>query len=225
MTRYVWLLVLSAALFGCRAPAPSLDILAPYGSAVVPPPGTGTVGTLGNYYGAPGTGMAAPTSVPPSPASVPPQGLSPPPGAVPPTPEPVAPSGVAPASFQPAAPVSFESVQSDPLRVIAPVASAVPVDAERPTANSFTEPAHDDSNPLRLDGMPINDATVYDDVSPLPTPGAAAGSPGPTAAAGNSPAFLRFMSPKPASAAGTAAVTAVPAAPLPPPASGAWQAR
>ena len=38
------------ALSGCRAPMPSFDLLAPYGTSRVPPPGTGSIGTGGNYY-------------------------------------------------------------------------------------------------------------------------------------------------------------------------------
>ena len=37
-------------LSGCRAPMPSFDLLAPYGTSRVPAPGTGTIGTGGAYY-------------------------------------------------------------------------------------------------------------------------------------------------------------------------------
>lgn len=40
-------------LAGCHAPTPSFNLLAPYGSPTVPPPPTGAVGTSPDYYGAP----------------------------------------------------------------------------------------------------------------------------------------------------------------------------
>ncbi len=147
MVRCVWWVALSAGLIGCRAPAPSLDVLAPYGSAVVPPPGTGTVGTLGNYYGAPKAGAAAPPATPPG-------NLLPPPSAVPPGIAPVAPSGVAPASYQ-----------SDARGVIAPLSGVSHGSRDRPPADSFADPAVEAANPLRLNGMPVNDATVYEEPS------------------------------------------------------------
>ena len=45
---------------GCRAPMPSFNPLAPLGSTRVPPPGTGTIGTNGNYY----TPPTRPTTTP-----------------------------------------------------------------------------------------------------------------------------------------------------------------
>jgi hypothetical protein len=204
MMRYVLIVVLSAGVIGCRAPAPSLDVLAPYGSAVVPPPGTGTVGTLGNYYGAPNPGAAAPTA----PLATPPQNLSPPPASAAPGPAPVAPSGVAPASYQ-----------SDATRVTAPLSGGSPLDGELLPTDSSPRPAVDDSNPLRLNGMPVNDATAYEEPSSLPAAGSTTGTAGQSPTGGNAPSFLRFINPKPVPAASTAA------APVAPPTSGAWQAR
>ncbi|MBC8873064.1 MAG: hypothetical protein H8E44_26830 [Planctomycetes bacterium] len=48
-------------LAGCHAPTPSFDLLAPYGSPRVPPPSTGSHGTGGAYYNR--TGLPA-TSAP-----------------------------------------------------------------------------------------------------------------------------------------------------------------
>ena len=50
MTRCVTIVAIAWMLVGCRAPAPSFDVLAPYGSPTVPPPRTGAVGTAGQYY-------------------------------------------------------------------------------------------------------------------------------------------------------------------------------
>lgn len=58
---------LSVLLVGCRAPAPSFDMLAPYGSPTVPPPATGRVGTAGGYY-PPATPSPPPAGAIPSPS-------------------------------------------------------------------------------------------------------------------------------------------------------------
>jgi hypothetical protein len=208
MMRYVLIVALSAGVIGCRAPAPSLDVLAPYGSAVVPPPGTGTVGTLGNYYGPAQQGAAAPTAIPTAPMAAPPQQLVPPPASAAPGIAPVPPSGVAPASFQ-----------FDATPVIAPLSGGSHVDEQVRPATSSSVPSADDSNPLRLNGMPVSDATAYEDPSSFPSAGNSAGTAGQTPTAGNAPSFLRFINPKPAPAASSAAV------PVAPPASAAWQAR
>lgn len=42
--------VIVVCLAGCHAPPPSFDLLAPYGSSRVPPPSTGSLGTGGAYY-------------------------------------------------------------------------------------------------------------------------------------------------------------------------------
>src|SRR3972149_1614589 len=87
MTRYVAIFVAAWMLAGCRAPVPSFDFLAPYGSPTVPAPRTGSIGTSGTYY-APMTqgtqpaatapvipsasGTTAPVFPPPSQPQVPP---------------------------------------------------------------------------------------------------------------------------------------------------------
>ncbi len=45
-------------MVGCRAPTPSMNSLIPYGSATVPSPSTGTVGTSTDYYSSPNGGGA-----------------------------------------------------------------------------------------------------------------------------------------------------------------------
>ncbi|MBP89848.1 MAG: hypothetical protein CMJ64_24605 [Planctomycetaceae bacterium] len=50
-------------LSGCRAPMPSFDLLAPYGTSRVPPPGTGTIGTGGTYYTPPSGQTTSPPPV------------------------------------------------------------------------------------------------------------------------------------------------------------------
>ena len=80
MLRIVGTAWLAVFLVGCRAPTPSFNVLAPWGSATVPPPPTGSVGTSADYYAPPtpppaasGSGAApnrtsnaAPNSPPPS---------------------------------------------------------------------------------------------------------------------------------------------------------------
>ena len=53
MKRLAALLTLVTLMAGCRAPMPSFDVLAPYGTTRVPPPATGTMGTPDTYYQAP----------------------------------------------------------------------------------------------------------------------------------------------------------------------------
>ncbi len=47
MTRLLAIISLALLLLGCRAPTPSMNVFAPYGSATVPPPPTGAIGTPG----------------------------------------------------------------------------------------------------------------------------------------------------------------------------------
>ena len=53
MRRFLAAAILMSFLVGCHAPTPSLNDLTPYGSATVPAPATGTVGTSGDYYAPP----------------------------------------------------------------------------------------------------------------------------------------------------------------------------
>jgi hypothetical protein len=50
MKRFAAFSALIMLLGGCRAPMPTIDLLAPYGSPRVPPPGTGTYGSPNSYY-------------------------------------------------------------------------------------------------------------------------------------------------------------------------------
>ncbi len=129
-----WLLAVAGmAMFsmGCHAPTPSVDsmsVLAPYGSATVPPPKTGTVGTSGAYY-------------------------------VPPTAPPAAASGAS--ATQPGtAPGAFMGAANAPT----PAAGSAVIPA------SYSAPAGTSSQPgtssLKLNGMPVNDATAVGQPQP-----------------------------------------------------------
>ncbi len=50
MMRLLATISLALLLMGCRAPTPSMNVFAPYGSATVPAPPTGTIGGSGGYY-------------------------------------------------------------------------------------------------------------------------------------------------------------------------------
>jgi hypothetical protein len=50
MKRVAFVFLLSFAFVGCRAPMPSANLLAPYGSKCVTPPPTGSINASGNYY-------------------------------------------------------------------------------------------------------------------------------------------------------------------------------
>ncbi len=121
---------------GCHAPTPSMNsmsLLAPYGSATVPPPKTGTVGTSGAYYAPP---TAPPAAVGGAAAAQP--------GTIPPgafmgasnVPTPATGSAVVPASYS--APAAAGAV---------PFPSAAPPAPNQPSSS------------LRLNGMHVNDAT------------------------------------------------------------------
>ena len=68
MNRLIVAFVALVVLAGCRAPMPSFDPLAPYGSTRVPAPGTGSYGSPDTYYQGPeattpvGSGFRARTS-------------------------------------------------------------------------------------------------------------------------------------------------------------------
>ncbi len=82
-----WLVVLS----GCRAPEATVDPFVGYGSRVIPPPATGSIGTAPGYFpptaSLPQTASAAPALAPAT-SFVPPQGLAPT-ATIPSTPSPV----------------------------------------------------------------------------------------------------------------------------------------
>jgi len=144
MKRYWAIALITCFLAGCRAPTPSMNFLAPYGSATVPAPPTGSVGTSNDYY------------APPQPSST---------------------TGGAPAG-------AASGDQSNNLRQLGPppgnfVGASDPGDS--PTDNSVVRASYDSaghrsddsseplnwngsgttsaSSNLKLQGMPVNDAT------------------------------------------------------------------
>ena len=151
-----WIVIM--VLAGCRAPAPSFNAFAPYGSPHVPPPTTGSVGTPGSYYQAPATAPSGappvqppttmsptlgtqPTTSPPSTWGTPPTTTMPPTlGTQPPTYNgasnqagPTAASGVAQASYQQPATGASRSV--------------------------LVSGSTSSSSSLQLNGMRVNDGT------------------------------------------------------------------
>jgi hypothetical protein len=54
MLRSAAILLVAWSAIGCRAPKPSFNVFAPYGSSRVPPPPTGSMGNPGAYYQPPG---------------------------------------------------------------------------------------------------------------------------------------------------------------------------
>jgi hypothetical protein len=217
MTRYVAIFAVAWTLVGCRAPAPSFDLLAPYGSPTVPPPRTGSIGTAGTYYAPTTPGTQSPATAPTAPTTTTP--------AVMPPSQPVAPpvsymgtsnetlsggtTSVAQASYQPGS-----TRQVD--------APATTVTDEVLPSHSTTQsgsPATASSSTLRLNGMRVNDATQYAEpqqFNPAREPINIANLPSANA---STPSFLRFINPKSGTSSGT--VTPNP----PATSSGAWQTR
>lgn len=156
------------ALAGCHAPTPSMNVLAPYGSATVPPPATGAVGTSGDYY------------APPNPAAT---GSAP--AALPNTT--TSPTGAAPGAFM--------GAESEPTPAgssgVVP-ASYTPGTTGRSATSTIGSGVGPGGSTLKINGMPVNDATSTgaDQAEPinltqLPD-------------ASQSPSFLRILSPNPA---------------------------
>lgn len=221
MARGMAIVLLIGLLAGCRAPAPSMSCLTPYMDSTVPPPRTGAVGSNGMYYAPPTNGMmgappaappAAGTSVAPPPAAganapvftAPNQPLTPPSsymGSSTTTPEP---STVSLASFQAGRPDEIASSETDELAGAA-------------------KPAASDANKLKLNAMPVSDASEPASLPEGVTGSATKDITTAPVANGNAPSFLRFINPRPAGE--TPATTG---APVQPPASsvaGTWQAR
>ena len=205
MMRCVAIFAIAWLMVGCRAPAPSFNLLAPYGSATVPPPRTGAVGAAGQYYApttpagqSPATVPTAPTTatpavVPQSPTAAPPvsymgaahEGLS------------AETTSVAQASYEPGStrqsPTPATTVTDDVL----PPDSTTRPDREA-TGSSST-------STLQLNGMRVNDATQLAEpqrFDPASEPVNIASLPNANA---NTPSFLRFISPKSGTTNGTSA--------------------
>ncbi len=169
-------------LCGCRAPAPSFNAFAPFGSSRVPPPPTSVYQHSGQYYQAPASGQALPnqntgTTVAPNSGSAP-ASLQPPPANLvsPPALGAIAPVGslpgfvgvgnspggsVAPASYQ--APVAVRShVANGPGAAVLPPSTTASSPPPGPASNAAKPATPSSSSKLKLKGMPVNDATQID---------------------------------------------------------------
>ena len=171
-------------LSGCRAPAPSFNAFAPFGSSRVPPPPTSAYQHSGQYYQAPASGQALPnrntstTAAPNSGSATAPAGLQTPPANLvsPPALSAIAPVGslpgfvgvgnspggsVAPASYQ--TPVAVRAhVANGPGAAVLPPATAASSSPPRPSNNAAKPATTSSSSKLKLQGMPVNDATHID---------------------------------------------------------------
>lgn len=133
---------------GCRAPMPTFNPLAPYGSTRVPPPSTGSLQAPTSYYN-PSSQPASGTVSPPTLTAPPRTGFqaSPPTGNA---------SGAA-ATSSPNQSVTLASHEM-------PVATAAVV---QPSGSVSTSGASSNANTLRLRGMPVNDATRPQEPAPF----------------------------------------------------------
>ncbi len=220
MARGVAIVLLIGLLAGCRAPAPSMSCLTPYMDSTVPPPRTGAVGSNGMYYAPPANGMmGAPAAAPPVTGA----GVAP-----------VAPGAGAPVFTAPSQPLTppasymgASTGNTDSSEVtLASFQAGKPdeiASAEKDELADSAQPKAADANALKLDAMPVNDAS-----EPAPLPAGSAGSdpkniattPGPN---GNAPSFLRFINPRPAGE--TPATSSTPVQPPASSVAGTWQAR
>jgi len=217
MTRSMAIVLCVCTLIGCRAPAPSWNFLAPYGSPTVPPPRTGAVGTGGTYY-------APTTPDPQAPAvngaiSAPGAGVMPPAagGVVPPAPPSVSFSDAANDAIsrddREVAAASYEPGSTHGSDTLTRITDDVPLPASSARAG-------ESSSTLQLDGMRVSDATKLDEPQQFRPAGEPTNIASLPNAESNAPAFLRFINPKP----GNTAPTGTPTPAVPPP-SGAWQSR
>jgi hypothetical protein len=233
MTRYVILCTLACGLAGCHAPAPSLDVLAPYGSPRVPPPRTGAIGTGGTYYAPTTPNPQAPSTTPPAgtTAPIPPAGLP----AVPAT-SPVLPSTSTAAPPSTVPPVSYMGGANETMSEAATHVAAASYrqgdqrDPAAPPATTVTDASarsksaasiSDATSSLQLNGMRVNDATRANEPEQFTPAGEPVNIASLPAANSNTPSFLRFVTPKGGNGTGT---------PTPPPATGStstgtWQSR
>lgn len=163
MKRSVASLLLIFSLVGCQStPKPSLDVLAPFGSPRVPPPGTTNYGAKGSYYNGNGPASTAPagaaptTGLPATPNSATP-GISAQrsPQAALPSNQTVASNGqwrtpnatASPNAVQPAA---YNADMTAALATQTPVGTGVlPAAAATPAKST-----------LKLNGQPVTDATT-----------------------------------------------------------------
>ncbi len=219
MTRYAAILVAAWMLVGCRAPAPSFDMLAPYGSPKVPAPRTGAIGTSGTYY-APMNQGTQPTVTAPVNPSLP--GTAVPNGT--PSSQPAAPNMGASATTMAAGTpdVSMASYQAGAPHQVTPPATTIVGGPSFPGAVAdASDEASSSSSTLKLSGMPVNDATQPGEPQSFSPAGEPVNISSLPSANSNAPSFLRFINPKTGASNGT--VTAAP--PASTATTGTWQTR
>ena len=152
MMRYATGLIAVMCLVGCRAPAPSFNAFAPYGTPHVPPPTTGSVGTPNSYY-------QAPSGLPPAQPSAQPPTTGLPTTPLPTTPLPTTPTGpTAPTLGTPPTtplPTYGASTETAGMSGVAQASYQQPVDGTRSVLVNGSQ----GSTTLNLNGMHVNDAT------------------------------------------------------------------
>lgn len=160
MFRSAAIVVICVSFMGCRAPKPSMNVFAPYGSSRVPPPATGSMTNPNAYYQPPNGAppAQAPTQTPAGATTAPSLGSPVPAGSTPgflgasQEPTPADPS-------QPVALAAFEVEATDDGSTHANAATAEgelePLPAQSISANT--------GSTLNLRGMPVNDATNVGD--------------------------------------------------------------
>ncbi|MHB0956125.1 MAG: hypothetical protein ACYC0X_07060 [Pirellulaceae bacterium] len=205
MTRYVAIVVAAWMLAGCRAPAPSFDVLAPYGSPTVPAPRTGAIGTSGTYYAPMNQGAPPAGPAPVAPLS---------PDAAPPVFAPQSQRLVPPASYMGAADttsadgttdVSMASYQAVASHQVPP---PVRTSMDEQSSQAVVGPEAGSSSTLKLRGMPVNDGTQPDEPQSFTPAGEPVNISSVPPGTSNSPSFLRFINPKTASGGGGGATAA-----------------
>lgn len=216
MSRVVVVALLVALSSGCRAPQPSFNFLAPYGSPTVPPPPTGSVGVSGDYYAPPAAGAAPAAGAPPA------SGVGAPSGAAgtgtqfqsgsPPTGSFMG-SSHTPTLSRNTSNIALASYESKDLPQALP--------ASQPGEDPPTTQTSDNASTLRLGGMPVNDATQLS----APQPFEPSGTPINLADLPSAPApsLLRILNPGASYTSGTPTpATPMPATPTP---AATWQKR
>ncbi len=198
MTRFFALISCALLLVGCRAPTPSMNVFAPYGSATVPPPGTGAIGGSGNYY-------APPTP----PANVPGQAVPSQPGVSPP----VATPGYGAVTSPAATDASQLAMSGEPTPAVRP--STVAQASYQPGSTAAP------SSTLRIKSMPVSDATATAEPQQF-TPESAPINIAdlPPAGANQVPSLLRILNSRSSTNEPTPATTTPPT-----PSTGTWTTR
>ena len=225
MARYVTILIAACLLVGCRAPTPSFNVLAPYGSPTVPPPRTGAVGTAGQYYAPTAPAGQSPAALPATAPVGSPQSVPAAPPAAPPAVPPVSYMGAVQDDLTdqavPVAQASYEpgSTLADSLPATTVSDDPLPID----TLAQADEAATSSPSTLQLAGMRVNDATQVAEPRPFTPTEEPVHLASRSTTSVSTPSFLRFISPK----SGTSSQTSAPAqSPAQSPApSSTWQSR